>query len=178
MTNEVTQIITRWQGHPVHGVNALAGKIPRADVNGGDDWPAPPTMYLFDDLMGDVVNDQLELEPPATPCLLNFCQSDIRFDNPKEQRAISRQITIASAYCTQDMPTDVAVRNGGLSLRALVQCYERFNHQTLSDGYRELNGVRVQKVSDISVTRVAGAVGRSKMWGIALCTLIAIDKQV
>jgi hypothetical protein len=176
VTNEVTQIITRWYGHTEHGVNVMVPTIPRQKIDGSGSWPAPPVVALFDDTMGSVINDSLELEPPSHPSILSFCYNEVR-TQVKEHRGIAKNVVIASAYCTQDEQPEIAIRNGGITLRAMEKCLERMNHQAFSEGYKELNDVRVMKIDDISILRMAGAVGRTKMWGIALVTLTAIDRQ-
>lgn len=174
MIIEVTQIITRFYGHPTVGVNVLIPGIPREKVDGSGTWPAPDSVALYDDTMKDVIDDRLELEPPSTPSLITYCDGSAQVKFPGY--SIARSLTMVTAYCTQDVPADVAKREGGIALRAVEQCLERFNHQQFSVGYKELNKICVAKVESVTQLGIAGAVGRSKMWGLVLFTLTAIEK--
>lgn len=172
MIVETTRLIDRWLRHPEYGVAAMLVEVPRNLPGGGvDPLPIMPT------ILNDTEHEEVaaEIDPPGPVSLVLFADSDVEFDATDKHRQVGRQIVIAVAYITKDTPALTAVRDGGYVLRAVRRSLTRYNNQTLAVGHRELNGVKVAAIGQVTQQRVSGAVGKSQLWGFVLMAVTVID---
>lgn len=174
MIVETTLLLDRWLQHTEHGFVSMMLALPRNDPE-GNEFDMPPEPLLYNDVEDEEVAG--EIDPPSEVSLVLFCDSDADVQSANSNRQIARQLTIAVAYITRDTPSNVAVRNGGFTLRAVKKSLLRFNDQGLSRDFRELNGIKVMQINSISEQRVAGAVGRSQLWGFVLTSVMVIDSN-
>lgn len=176
MIINTTRIIRRWLDHPDHGVLAqlAATGFPHDNTAGGQDaMPADPTMY--DDV--DNADAVVTLQPPASPALIVFVDSDSQVDvDHRNYQKSENPMIVAVAYVTKDMPEKVAVLSGGYTFRAVRRSLRTFNDQKLSAGFRELNGVKVMKVGLVTEQAVATSVGKSRLWGFVLASVTVVDR--
>lgn len=172
MIVETTRLIDRWLRHPEHGVEAMLAEVPRGLPGGGSD-PMPVVPTIYNDTEHDAV--AREIDPPAERSLVLFVDSEIETDAKDKLRQIGTSVALVIAYVTRDVPTLEAVREGGYVIRAVRMSLTRYNNQSLSVGYRDLNGIKVAAVGNMTQQRVAGAVGRSHLWGFLSAAVTVID---
>lgn len=176
MILNTTRIIRRWLDHPEHGVLAQlhTDGFPLLRADGTqDELPPDPTTY------DDVDDAKLvqKLEPPKSPALVVFVDSDLRVDvDHRNYQVTDNPMIVAIAYITRNVPQEVAVLWGGYTARAVRRCLRTLNSQKLSEGYRELNGVKVMKVGLVTEQAVATPVGQSRVWGFVLASVTVVDR--
>lgn len=161
MLDIAVRLLAAWAGHVEHGVNELAQSFPRATLSGTVD-DAPPIVTLCNDADDESV--AAHLSPDKVPALMFWGDSapDIELRGYK----IAKEVIVAAAYVTEDTADPIAsVRECGYILRAGRISFERYNSQTLSTGFRELNGIKILKINSVTEQRMPGAVGNRKMWG-------------
>jgi hypothetical protein len=176
--NETTRIIRRWLDHPDYGViaNLHAPGFPHLNTAGEEDeLPVDPTIY--DDV--DNATEVAKLQPPSSPALIVYADSDSRTDaDTMTYQVTETPMAVAIAYVTKDVPEEVAVLGGGYTFRAVRRTLRQFNSQSLSQGYRELNGVKVMKVGLVTEQAVAASVGQSRLWGFVLASVTVVDRMM
>lgn len=173
MINETTRIMRRWIDHPTHGVVAQLAGVPRARPDGEeDDLPDDPTIY--DDV--DDAQEVRNLEPSASPALSLYIDNRAQLNADTQHYQVTESpLILVAAYTIRNVTEEVAVLAGGYTMRALRRCLKSFNSQSLSKGYRELNGIQVMKVGVVTEVPVATAVGQSHLWGFVLARLTVVD---
>lgn len=174
MILESTVIVSSWLKDPVHGVNAMLGKVPRGKMGSGT-FPAPAKVTVYDDIQDESV--AMELDPDKVPAVVVFADSDINVSmdwgdiGPLKGTAL----TIAASYIYRDVPALVARRDGMFVLRAIQWSLRRFNSNRYSEGKRRLNDISVSGIRATRQQRVTGAVGRSTLAGFVLANLDVVD---
>ena len=172
MIVETTRLVDRWLRHPEYGVAAMLTLVPRSIPGGGED-PIPETPIIYNDTEHEEV--AAEIDPPGKRSLVLFIDSELDTDARDKHRQIATGLQVVVAYISKEVPPLVAVREGGYVLRAVRMSLTRYNSQDLSAGYREVNGVKIASVNNMTQQRVAGAVGRSQLWGFVLAAVTVID---
>jgi hypothetical protein len=177
MQNEITRLWTRWMQHPQHGVNAQLAFVPRnrfaADGSLLED-AAPDPVAIYNDV--DNPELALALDPPSTPAVLVFTDSDADVNVlDAHYLKTGESVIVAFAYVTRDVAKEQAVQDGGYVLRAIRRSVWRMNKQSLSNGYRELNGIRILSVGRTTTQRMGGGVGQSELQGFVLASVSAVD---
>lgn len=174
MINEVTQLMTRWARHEVHGVNALIPSVFRSPGH-----PEPKPVVIYNDVDDKQIADNFD--PPESPALVIVADSDA--DTPvilhRTQQDLPRFL-VAMVYIVRDPESEMqARRDAGYVLGAAYESLVRFNQPKLSSpgsgevpDYRSwYDKVKVHDVLELSEHRVTGAVGRSKLIGVLLATV-------
>lgn len=183
MVDETATLLDRWSRHPEHGVNALAANLPRfkmslAGVILADEWPAPTPVDLYLNLEDDGTAE--ELDPPTTPAFLTWGEGQpTEIDLKDTRRDIHGfAIIIGTAFVTAgDVDAAKAAREAGAYLRANRISFKRFNNQTLSSGYRELDDIRIVQLRHVASQKVPGLpVGNSKLWGFNVTQALVVDR--
>jgi hypothetical protein len=172
MIPTATRLVDRWLKHPEYGVAAMLQTVPRLTPEGDlDEMPKVPDIY------NDMETDELakNLEPPTSPALVVYSDADPTVDVKGDYRQITDALIVSVAYITRDMPPARASLDGGYVLRAVRKSLTRFNDQRIAMPFRELNDFKVAAVREVRTVRVAGAVGRSQLWGFVLASLTVID---
>lgn len=176
-----TRIMRRWLEHPEHGViaqlNTPGFPLQRPD---GEVDELPPEPAIYDD-----VDNAKELKnfpntaPPKEPALIVWADSDSMTDaDHRNYQVTEHPLMIAVAFVTSKTPQEVAVLWGGYTARAVRRCLRAFNSQKFSEGYRELNGVKVMKVGRVTEQPVATTVGQSRVWGFVLAEIVVVDRMI
>lgn len=185
MILEATVIVSEWLKNPTHGVNALLASIPRNKIKGGV-YPKPEKVTIYDDCTDDCV--AMELQPEATPAVVVFCDSEIRYDMDMQDHSDQKKgqkaegLTMVAAYMVADKDPIEARQEGNFVLRAVKNSLNRYNNprtrgrKTVND-HGILNDVHVVKISDLRVQRVAGSVGQLTLAGFVLATLWLYDRR-
>lgn len=163
MINETVQLLALFAGHPTHGVNVMAGSIPRknADPLKPDD-DAPPVLSILNDVNDAGVANGLD--PEDVPCFMMWGDSQAAVELRGYKTA--KEVVIAAGFVTDENADPIASEKAcGYILRGGVLTFGRFNHQSYSRDFRELNGIRILEIRSVTEQRVVAAVGRRKMWG-------------
>lgn len=173
MINETLQLLARFAQHPEHGLNDLAGTIPRANIDPAKpDDEAPPALQIV-----TVLDDEgaaKDLNPETLPCFMMWGVTSARITYGTYK--IARQVTIAGAFVTDENADPLSTSNAcGYILRGGTMTFWRFNSQSNSQGYRELNGITIMEVRSVTEHRVTYAEGRCKMWGFLELEVIVVD---
>lgn len=173
MINETVQLLSRFATHPDHGVNELAGSIPRKNIDATKpDDDAPPIVAIVDD-----VNDEgvaAALDPRDVPCIMFFGDSSAIINLPGYR--LAREVKVVAAFVTEENADPLtSERACGYLLRALQMTFGRYNSQDLSKGYRTLNGIKVLEIKRVVEQRLSVADGRRKMWGFLDLQVIVVD---
>lgn len=172
MINEVVQLISSYLEHLEHGINEMAGTVPRRTLGGGPDDPAPPVVPVFNDVTTKSVAH--DLVAPKLPAIVVWGDSsaDVALTGYK----IAKEIVVCLAFFSADSSDDLVMNRAcGYILRGGLLTLARYNHQDKSKDYRELNGVRVMKLSSVTEERVTATVGRQKMHGFLAVRAIAVE---
>lgn len=163
MLDVAVRLIAAFAEDEEHGINEIAGSLPRTTIGGtspADDDAAPPAVTIYND--SDEDGD--EINPDTVPAFYFWIDSSAPIDMRGYKTA--RSVTIVGAYITETgVDTLQAKRDCGYILRAGLITLDRYNNQTYSNGYRELNGIRVLNIKSVTEQRLIAAVGRRKMWG-------------
>lgn len=173
MQTALTRLWSAWARHPEYGVNAQLAQVDRHRFDGSED-PVPPPVTVYDDI--DDAELSLELDPPTVPALVVFTDSDVDANllDPHYLKT-GDNVIVMFAYITREVPPRQAVIDGGYVMQAVRRMAWRMNDQRASRGYRELAGIKLAAVKTVSLQRVAGGVGRSELWGLAMVQCQAID---
>lgn len=183
MQRDTAMLLDRWSRHAVHGVVALAQNLPRqrmaADGTiGPDEWPAPATADLYLDQESSSV--AAELDPPSVPAWCTWAEGEpVEVDVTEAgRRRKAFAVVIGGAYVTApDADAATATRDADSYCRANRISFDRYNTQSLSALYRELNDIRIMKLEHIASTTVPGLpVGSSKLWGVNATRAIVVDR--
>ncbi len=183
MVDETAMLLDRWSRHAEHGVNALAANLPRrkmsvAGVILADEWPAPAPVDLYIDQ--EDAGTAAELDPPTTPAFLTWGEGEPLEVELKDRHSNARAfaIIIGTAYVTAaDVDAAKATREAATYLRANRISFLRFNTQSLSNGYRELNDIRVEQLRHVASQKVPGLpVGNSRLWGFNVTQALVVDR--
>lgn len=170
------RLVAAFLRHDEHGVNELAGSLPRATLGGYPDDDPPPTVAVFND--ADEKGVAKDLDPPQVPALVVFSDSSasVVAGGAACGYKIARDVTIGIGYVTSDGVDElIAGRACGYVLRGATLSLWRYNSQEKSAGMRELNGIKVHEVKSIEEQRVTVAVGRRKLWGLLVVNLTVVD---
>ena len=172
MINETVRLLTAFVQHPEHGINEMASTLPRTGLGAEPPDAAPPVVPVFSDV--DTASVARDLTAPQLPAVIVWGDSDLKTTYKGYKTA--RDIVIAFAYVTEDTVDDLVTnRECGYILRGGILTFGRYNNQKYSEGYRELNGIRVMEIRDVTEQRVTAAVGRQKMWGFLAVEVIAVE---
>lgn len=176
MIGSVVVMVDRWLKSAQFGVNNLLGGVPRnrppGDVGGA--YPLPDLLNIYcDQEDSDTATDW---NPPVKPALAVWGDSSARIELRGYPTA--RSVVIGCAFVTES-GVDAAESNRVCEyyLRAVMMSFEAYGIERLSKLYRELNGVKVLKVNDLTDQRIVqgATVGSGKMWGFVLAELWAAD---
>lgn len=172
MINETVRLLSAFLLDPQHGVNEMAQTLPRTALGGASADPAPPIVSVFNDV--DTPSVATDLTAPQVPALVVWGDSDV--ETTYKGYKIARDVIIAVAYVTEDgVDNLVTNRDCGYILRGGILTFGRYNNQKLSEGYRELSGIRIMEVREVTGQRVTAAVGRQKMWGFLAVRVVAVE---
>lgn len=173
MLDNAVRLVSAFLLHPMHGVNVITQSLPRTTLNSAPDDPAPPVVPVENDSDNESVAK--DLTPSAVPALVVWGDSSVSIKLSKGN-LIAREVAIAIGYVTSDTADALgAVRDCGYIMRGLILSLKRFNSQSNSAGYRELNGIKILELSEGEEQRITAAVGRFKMWGFVIVRAIVIE---
>jgi hypothetical protein len=178
MVDVPLRLVTRFQRHPVHGLNAIAQWLPRTGWNGEPDDPAPPIVAIICDSESPQMAETLD--PPQLPAFALWANGTSKTTS---QGRPATQLDIAGAYCTNARADPLAaIVECSYILRAARLCMTRFNSLSFSEAegepsYRMQNGIRIMEMSSCEeARRTATSKGKkTKMWGFLDITLIVVD---
>lgn len=173
MLNETVQLVAEFFRSAEHGVNVMAQTIPRKNIDPlKPDDAAPPILTVVDD-----VNDPgvaANLDPAEVPCLMVWGDSTTQVDFKGYK--LAREVVIAAAFVTTEDADPLAMEKAcGYILRGGRLTMGRFDSQAIARNFRELNGIRVMQVQNVTEQRIPVAVGRRKMWGFLDIRLIVVE---
>lgn len=174
--DHVTVLLDRWLRHPDYGVAAMMVKVPNFTPEGADKGAV-----VMPEIMNDIEYEELagsaNLDPPVNRCLIVYTDSPVAYSiNASRTVSITdSDVRPTVGWMTRDENPVKAVNDGGVLLRATVLSLFKWNDQVASRGYRELNGAKVAKIGSVRTYRVAGAVGKSRLWGFVQPNLTVID---
>lgn len=172
VVDAVVRLVSEFLRHAEHGVNELAGSLPRTTLGGYPDDDAPPVVPVFND--ADEKGVAANLDPPEVPALVVF--SDSSASVAAGGYKIARDVMIGVGYVTEGGVDEmIAGRACGYVLRGAQLSLWRYNSQEKSAGMRELNGVKILEIKSVEEQRVTVAVGRRKLWGLLLVNLTVVD---
>lgn len=173
MINETVVLLSAFAAHPDHGVNEMAQGIPRKNIDPlKPDEPAPPIVAIVDDQNDPGVANGLD--PSEVPCFMLWGDSapPIEYKGYK----LAKEVIIAAAFVTEENADPIASEKAcGNILRGGMITFGRFNHQSYSRSFRELNGIRILEIKSATEQRVVAAVGRRKMWGFLDIRAIVVE---
>jgi hypothetical protein len=85
-------------------------------------------------------------------------------------------LLICAAFVTGDKADAMkAVRDCGFIIRGTRISCKRYNSQTNSAAYRELNGIKIHEISTTTEHRITVAKDRQKMWGYLEIHVTAVE---
>ena len=173
MLDITVQLLSKWMKIADGGVNDYAQTIPRKniDILLPDD-EAPPLVTVVDDVTDKGVAENLD--PSEVPALMLWGDSadDVSYQGYK----IAKEIVIAAAFVTAtDADPLASARACGYILRGARLSLGRYNSQSASKGYRELNGIKVMEIKRTTEQRITAAVGSRKMWGFLDIRAIVVE---
>ena len=183
MIFESTVLVRRWMEHPTHGVVQKLATVPRDKVVGQvitGQWPVPTTPAIYADVERPELAAQDLNYIAKSPALVVYVDErveDTGSNTGKVPYQPQRSFRATIVYITQGEAADVAIREGGFTLRAVKKCLNDFNSQSLSAGFRDYNKVKLVKIGPITTNIVSGAVGKSDLWGFLVATLHVIDED-
>lgn len=170
-------MLTAWLGHEVYGVNALLPEIPRNTMVANEEDPEPDPVNIYND-MDFQFDDVLGFNPPTRPALTVI--ADTAPDSVDIGEVFKAGhvygFTVGVGYYPRDVTRSKGRVDGSYVLRAVSQSLVRFNVPKLSAGYRELNDVKIVKLTKLSIQRVAGAVPESALMGIVFADGLVLNK--
>lgn len=183
MQRDTAMLLDRWSRHPEHGVVALAQDLPRLKMAedgtiGPDEWDAPAVAELYVDQESAGV--AAELDPPSVPAWCTWAEGEpveVELkENGRSRRAFA--VLIGGAFVTaEDADAATATRDADSYCRANRISFQRYNVQSASQAYRELNDVHVMKLEHIGSTNLPGhPVGSRKLWGLNATRAIVVDR--
>lgn len=184
---EATRLITAWLNHPQHGVNALLPDTPRERFGDAED-PVPDAVTIYNDVDFDKAVDEsvIGVNPPKLPALVVVFDVNPRGINFGQTEKISHEYDMVGAvayYAKEGVNRMFARRAGGYTLRAVGRSLKRWNRGQLSasrtgTNYRELNSVKLLRITNIVFQRPAGAVApTSQMMGIVFLDVTVQDQM-
>ena len=152
----------------------MAATLPRDRVGGGTD-AAPGSVHVFTDV--DDKGVAKTLTPPESPAIIVFAETRaVELGNRRQRQRQPRPMVLAIAYVTNDEADELAAQQQcDLFLRAGVLTLDKYNDQTASAGFRDLNGVRVLEVANVVERTVTIANETSKLWGWLEVHLSVVD---
>lgn len=173
MINETVQLLAAFAAHVDHGVNEMAQGIPRKNLDPlKPDDPAPPILAIVDD-----VNDEgvaKNLDPEEVPCFMMWGDSVAQVEYKGYK--LAREVVIAGAFVTEEGADILTMERAcGYILRGGMITFGRFNHQSYSRNFRELNGIKILEIRTVTEQRIPAAVGRRKMWGFLDIRVIVVE---
>lgn len=172
MLDITVRLLAGFAKSPDYGVNALLHNLPRQQGLGKPDDDPTPDVAIFND--SDDASVASDLDPEEVPALIFF--ADSAADIEVRGYPGAKEVVIGAGYVTDEKEDAlVAVRNCGYILRATRQCMTRYNSGDMSDGYRELNGIKVAKINSVVEQRITAAVGRRKLWGLLEIRATVLD---
>jgi hypothetical protein len=166
------RLIAGFAAHPDYGVNVLAQALPRSTGLATPADPAPPLVTLYNDSDdGSIAED---LDPDKVPALVFW--GDSAADIEMRGYPGAKEVVIGAGFVTAENEKPFhAVRNCGYILRAARQTFTRYNSGDMSEGYKELNGIKIVKVNSVVEQRITAAVGRRKLWGLLEIRATVLD---
>jgi hypothetical protein len=176
MQEQITVLIDRWLRHVTYGVEAMMARVPNLTPEAVDKGPVVMPSILNDIEYAELAGSA-NLDPPVNRAIIVYTDSPVAYSmNASRTASISdSDVRPTIGWMTRDEDPIRAVNDGSVLLRAIVLSLFKWNDQVASRGYRDLNGVKVAKVNSVRSYRVAGAVGKSRLWGFVQPSLIVID---
>jgi hypothetical protein len=170
--NETVQLISAFAGNVNHGINEMAQGIPRRNINPAKpDDAAPPLVTIVDDINDEGVAKGLD--PEEVPCFMFWGDSS----SPLDYKGYKvTEVVIAGAFVTDASADPLSMEKAcGYILRGGILTLGRFNNQTFSQGFRELNGIKILEIKSVTEQRIPAAVGRRKLWGFLDIRVIVVE---
>jgi hypothetical protein len=165
MIDIVVRLIAAWLANETHGVNALAAKLPRANVSGPDD-DAPPLIAIVNDADdAEVARNVLAVEP--VPAVVVF--GDSKTNRALRGYALAKDVVIGIAFVTDDKADPVTMMHlSGIVSRAIDISLARFNVQSIAGAARALNGVSILEIASVEEQRVTAQETNRRLWSLVL----------
>lgn len=175
---EITRLITGWLEHAEFGVNVLAPLVPRLNLAGKSD-KKPPKVTIYNDVDFDIASVH-GVDPPVMPALVVVSDVDLRSGDTSEEKksAINYSAVVGVGYYEEEGESKaLVVRNGNYVLRAVMRSLRAYNWSAeRSKDFRELNAIRIAKLTNVTVQRMAGAVPTDRLLGMVFADLLVMDK--
>lgn len=166
MRDETVRLIASWQASEDHGLDAMARKI----LGPGSEFSIDKYNSAEDEgLMKE------DLNPKTTPSWCLWADSTAPTE-PMGGYAVCRNILLCGGLVT--LSTADAKKSGALAnltTRANLLSMHRFNSAAKSEAYRELNGIRIMKMLDVTEDVLVSAKGRRRVWGFSWIRLVVAD---
>jgi len=173
MIRESVQLIAAFLADATYGINAMAADLPRDKIGGGSE-DAPGTVNIYNDR--DDAGVAKNLTPPEFPSIIVFGETREVADGFDDKPQTPHPITIAIGYVTNDGADELTSQAAcAILIRAAKRSLRRYNTQTASAGYRELNGIRVMKVTKALERFVTVVAEQTKLWGWLEVHLTVVD---
>lgn len=172
MLDVTVRLLAAFAAHEEHGINEMSQSLPRQNLGTKPDDEAPPIVPIFNDV--DDSSVAKDLTAPETPAVIFWGDSaaDIKLQGYK----VAKEVAIACAFITDASSDDLVMNVAcGYILRGATLTFERYNNQENSKGYRDLNGIRVLKISSITEQRVTAPMGRQKMQGFLVLRAVVVE---
>jgi hypothetical protein len=177
------QLVAGFLAHATFGINPIAATFPHhAFTAPGDptvDTDAPPAVAIYNDARCATLNLEGGYAPPEFPAVIVLRETRELEGSAKLDRSRApapRQIGIVIAYVSDTSADAIAAQAACETiLRAAELSLRRYESQGNSDGYRELNGIRVMEVTRWKRVEESAALDRVKFWGWLEVELKVVD---
>jgi len=174
---EITRLITGWLEHKEFGVGVLLPNVPRQKLKGGTDT-APEKPAVFNDVDFDITK-VAGIDPPIVPALVVISDIDLRGGNVAQPKSpsIEYAAVVGIGYYAEEVEKPRNLRDGNYVLRAVLRSLRLYQESPeRSKDYRELNAIRITTMTGLTIQRVAGAVPKSRLFGIVFADFKIMDK--
>lgn len=145
------------------GLNAIVQALPRDKFGGLTEWPEPPEIPVIDTIQEPEAAHP-KVGPSELPCVLLW--ADNGGGTATGGASNAKDVALLCSYVTDsgaDPATSAAL--SGLYMRAALILFARFNEQSVSNAFRELNGVRILYIASLAEHDVVIPTdGRIKYW--------------
>lgn len=173
---EITRMLTGWLAHPEYGVNKLVLTMPRANLKGVND-DKPDKVDIYNDVDFDI-GSVAGIDPPSFPSVVVVADLDLKNTDAGQVHKSAYEIAAVAGigYYAEEITKARNIRDGNYVLRSVMRSLRRFNKPSLSTDYRQLNGVGIVRITNLTMQRVAGAVPTSRLLGVVFADLMVLDK--
>lgn len=149
----------------------LLPRVPRQTPE-GEPQEEPFLPVVYNDVEDECV--MTDVGPTVVPALVVYADSPVEVPATTPTRRHGT-VELMVTYVTREWPMAQARRQGGLVLRAVRESLTAWNR---SRRLRELNGLKILAVENVTEYGVAGAVGRSQLWGFVTAQVTVLEEPL